>query len=260
MSNLLKAIASSVDSAVEARLLAEYGAIFLTTATPPPSIIFRDSAEVERFQSALQTRTFRFGEHEMELQAIAMDALTAAAGELIASGVTLTPRAADSGRRSYDDTVGLWNRNVGRGLEHWVELGKVTADRAERIRQLSPVDQVAVILEMEDGEQIYFGTFFDRSILYSVAAPGASQHLSMLAFDAAEFQDVTVERTLARFGWHRTVVYDFPHFTYLGHPEESLHALGLRQVARDFNGRSYRFWIPTLKFAKEDYSRMPHSE
>lgn len=251
MNDLLERIASFVASAVEARLLAEYGAIFLTTATPPPSIIFRNSAEVEQFQSTLQTRAYRFGEFEIELQADAMDALTAAASELVASGATLTPRAADSGRRSYDDTVGLWNRNVGRGLEHWVELGRVTADRADSIRQLSPVDQVEVILEMEDEEQIYFGTFFDRSILCSVAAPGASQHLSMLAFDAAEFQDEMVERRLARFGWHRTVVYDFPHFTFLGHAEESLPALGLRQVARDFNGRSYRFWVPILKFEKE---------
>ena len=139
MNNLLEKIASTVASAVEARLLAEYGAIFLTTATPPPSIIFRNSAEVERFQATLQTRVSRFGEHEIELQADAMDALTAAASELIARGVGLSPRAADSGRRSYDETVGLWNRNVGRGLEHWVELGKVTPDRAERIRQLSPV-------------------------------------------------------------------------------------------------------------------------
>jgi hypothetical protein len=251
MNNLLKTIAASIASEVEARLLAEYGAIFLTSATPPPSIIFRNSAEVEQFQSTLQTRVTRLGEFDIELQADAMDALTAAAGELIASGATLTPRAADSARRSYDDTVGLWNRNVGRGLEHWVELGRVTADRADSIRQLSPVDQVEVILKMEDEEQIYFGTFFDRSILYSVAAPGASQHLSLLAFDAAEFQDEMVERTLARFGWHRTVVYDFPHFTFLGHAEESLHALGLRQVARDFNGRSYRFWVPILMFEKE---------
>ena len=260
MNDLLERLSSSVASEVEARLLAEYGAIFLTTATPPPSIIFRNSAEVEQFQSTLQTRVSRFAEHEMELQADAMDALTAAAAELRASGATLSPRAADSGRRTYDDTVGLWNRNVGRGLDHWVELGLVTPDRAERIRRLSPVDQVAVILKMEDDEQIYFGTFFDRSILYSVAAPGASQHLSLLAFDAAEFQDETVERTLARFGWHRTVVYDFPHFTFLGRDEESLPALGLRQVVRDFNGRSYRFWIPILKFAKERLSKMPHRE
>jgi hypothetical protein len=247
MTNLLKSLASSVASPVELRLLAEYGAIFLTTATPPPSIIFRNSREVEQFQSKLQTRIAIFGEHEMELQAEAMERLSAAADELRSRGASLTARAADSGRRSYDDTVSLWNRNVGRGLEHWGNLGRVTRERAERISRLTPVEQVAVILEMEEDEQIYFGTFFDRSILYSVAAPGASQHLSMLAFDAAEFQDEAVEQTLAGFGWHRTVVYDFPHFTYLGHDEQALTALGLKQEARQYDQRSYRFWIPDLK-------------
>jgi hypothetical protein len=246
MKTLLDSIASSVASPVESRMLAEYGAVFLTTATPPPAIIFHGSQEVERFQSTLQTRAATFGEYEMELQSEAMDALTAAAAELRSRGMSLTPRAADSGRRSYDDTVGLWNRNVSRGLERWGEFGRITPERAEAIRRLAPVDQVAVILEMEEEEQIYFGTFFDRSILYSVAAPGASQHLSMLAFDAAEFQDPEVENMLARFGWHRTVVYDFPHFTYLGHDEQSLPTLGLKQEVRDYNGRSYRFWVPDL--------------
>ena len=60
----------------------------------------------------------------MELQAEAMDALRLPQASFAASGASLTPRAADSARRSYDDTVGLWNRNVGRGLEHWVELGR----------------------------------------------------------------------------------------------------------------------------------------
>ncbi len=251
MKTLLDSIASTVASPVESRLLAEYGAVFLTTATAPPAIIFRDSKEVERFQATLQIRAATFGEYEIELQADAMEALTSASAELSEHGMSLTPRAADSGRRSYDDTVGLWNRNVSRGLEHWVELGQITTERAESIRRFAPVDQVAIILEMEEGERIYFGTFFDRSILYSVAAPGASQHLSMLAFDAAEFQDPEVERTLANFGWHRTVVYDFPHFTYLGRDEQSLLSLGLKQEVREYNGRSYRFWIPDLSLPRK---------
>ena len=246
MKTVLDSIASTVASAVEARLLAEYGAVFLTTATPPPAIIFRDGEEVDRFQATLQTRSAILGEYEMELQSDALEALTAAAADLSARGMSLTPRAADSGRRSYDDTVGLWNRNVGRGLDHWGESGRITPERAESIRQLAPVEQVSVVLEMEESEQIYFGTFFDRSILYSVAAPGASQHLSMLAFDAAEFQDPEVESTLARFGWHRTVVFDFPHFTYLGRGEQSLPSLGLKQEVRQYNSRDYRFWVPDL--------------
>jgi len=40
----------------------------------------------------------------------------------------------------------------------------------------------------------------DKSIIYSVAPPGASQHLSMLALDVKEFQNAKVRETLARHG------------------------------------------------------------
>jgi hypothetical protein len=75
-----------------------------------------------------------------------------------------------------------------------------------------------------------------------VAAPGASQHLSMVAFDAAEYRDLRVRRLLARHGWFQTVLSDLPHFTYLGLAEEELPARGLRRVSAD----DYAFWIPDL--------------
>lgn len=244
MTNSLREAASRISSPVETRLFDEYGAAFVSRATPPPSIIFENEAGVERFQAALETRRALIGEFEIELQAEAMDALLAAAVEIAREGGTLTPRAADSGRRSYSDTIGLWNRNVTRGLDHWLELGRITSDQAHRIRDLNPVAQVAVVLDLEDSRQIYFGTFFDKSILYSVAAPGASQHLSMLAFDVSEFQEELVEKVLNRNGWFRTVAYDFPHFTYLGHGEESLPALGLKKIAHTYNSCEYSFWVP----------------
>jgi hypothetical protein len=142
--------------------------------------------------------------------------------------------------------VNLWTRNVTRGLEHWEMEGRITTARAEQIRGLSPVAQVSEILEMEEREQVYFGTFFDRSILYSVAAPGASQHLSLLAFDVAEYQNLEVERVLGTYGWFRTVPNDLPHFTYLGHRQERLPELQLMCSQRQYNGRSYDFWVPDL--------------
>jgi hypothetical protein len=246
MTDILRNAALTIRSAVEARLFAEYGAIFVTTATPPPAIIFNDAESVERFQSTLPTKSARIGEHEIELQAEAMDSLVEAASEVAAAGGSITARAADSGRRSYEDTVRLWSRNVGRGLERWEGEGRIASEQAQSIRSLTPAKQVAVILDLEEGEQLYFGTFFDRSILYSVAAPGASQHLSMLAFDVAEFQDEVVEETLNRYGWFRTVASDFPHFTYLGRASDELRGLGLKQVSRDYNGRDYNFWVPDL--------------
>ena len=244
MNNPLREAASEISSPVERRLFDEYGAVFISRATPPPSIIFEDEAAVERFQATLETRRASIGEFEIELQAEAMDALLSAAFEIAREGGTLTPRAEDSGRRSYRDTIGLWNRNVTRGLDHWLEFGRITSDQAHRICALNPVEQVAIILELEESRHIYFGTFFDKSILYSVAAPGASQHLSLLAFDVSEFQDRAVETALNGHGWFRTVAYDFPHFTYLGHEEERLPALGLKKIARTYNSCEYYFWVP----------------
>lgn len=244
MTETLRKVRSAISSPVEERLFAEYGAVFVTTATPPPSIIFKDSSEVEAFQSALSIRRELVGDYEIALQSEAMSALIGAAAEMKESGGQITARSEDSGGRSYQDTVSLWLRNVTRGLERWENLGAVTPERAQQIRALAPVEQVSVILGMEDEEQIFFGTFFDRSILYSVAAPGASQHLSLLAFDAAEYKDEEVERTLNNWGWYRTVPNDLPHFTYLGHPQPALPELGLRLTEREYDQRKYGFWVP----------------
>src|SRR4051794_14206714 len=246
MNALLETMAARLASPVERRLFAEYGALFVTTATPPPTIIFADAAEVDAFQSILSVSRARIGDYEMTLQSEALDALIRAASEMNDHEGQITARAQDSGGRSYQDTLNLWVRNVTRGLEHWGAEGRMTSERAAQIRQLTPVEQVSLILEIEASEQLYFGTFFDRSILYSVAAPGASQHLSLLAFDVAEYQDERVEQVLGRYGWFRTVPNDLPHFTYLGHSQERLPELGLTRTERQYQERGYAFWVPDL--------------
>ena len=72
----------------------------------------------------------------------------------------------------------------------------------------------------------------------------ASQHLSMLAFDVAEYEDRETERILGRYGWYRTVPNDLPHFTYLGRAEDELPAIGLRRVERMYREQMYGFWTP----------------
>src|SRR5205085_2247542 len=79
----------------------------------------------------------------------------------------------------------------------------------------------AAVLELERAG-LFFSKDLSKSILRSVAAPGASQHLAMLAFDASEFQDARVRDLLARCGWFQTVLSDLPHFTYLGLEESEL--------------------------------------
>jgi hypothetical protein len=246
MTTRLAQIFASASSSVERRLFGEYGAVFTTTATPPPCVIFAGAAEVERYQASLAVQRARIGDHEIELQSDAMEAILSAAQDIEIKGGRLTARASDAGARSYQDTVGLWVRNVTRGVAHWESLGRISPDRAQVILDLAPVDQVAVILDMEQTEQLYFGTFFDKSILYSVAAPGASQHLSLLAFDVAEYEEGEVERVLGIHGWYRTVPNDLPHFTYLGHQRAMLADQGLTLVARQYGKSTYRFWVPNL--------------
>jgi hypothetical protein len=241
---------ASIASSVERRLFNEYGAIFATTATPPPRIIFSGADEVRRFQSSLDVRRAPVGAHEIELQSAAMDALLSAVEGIEAKGGRITARAPDSGARSYQDTEGLWLRNVTRGLEHWKSEDRISAQRAQQILESPAVDQVPVILELEQTEELYFGTFFDRSILYSVAAPGASQHLSLLAFDVTEYQDQMVELELARHGWYRTVPNDLPHFTYLGHKQQKLVDEGLELIARQYADTTYKFWVPNVDLLK----------
>ena len=97
------------------------------------------------------------------------------------------------------------------------------------------------ILELEK-KKIFFSKDLSKSIIYSVAPPGTSQHLAMLAFDAAEYKNEQVREILARHKWFQTVVSDLPHFTYLGVKEKELPDLGLKKV----ENCGQVFWIPNI--------------
>ena len=227
---------------VARRILNEYGAVFFASngATPPPVCIFAGAEEVETFQRAASVAAQQIGGVLIELQPAAMRALLAAREEALVEGLDITPRdGAESARRGYADTVRLWNSRLLPALEHWRAQGRLTVEEAERVRLLPVREQVGAVLELER-TGVYFSKDFSKSILYSVAAPGASQHLSLLAFDAAEYGDVRVRRLLARHGWFRTVRSDCPHFTYLGLPESRLPAHGLRRIET----RDGEFWVP----------------
>ena len=168
-----------------------------------------------------------------------MSALQSAVDEARLAGLAITPRGPDAARRSYRQTVELWASRVEPGLQHWVSQGRLTMKDAERIRSFSPWQQVAEIFKLES-DGIYFSKDLSKSIIYSVAPPGTSQHLSMLALDVAEHDDAEVRRILANQRWFQTVVSDLPHFTYLGVSEGELPDLGLKKVE---NG-SRTFWLP----------------
>ena len=223
------------------KLLREYGAVFVArgNTTTPKQVIFKDSAAVSSWQSGVSVMKERVGYIEIELQTPAMKALQEAVAEAGQNNLTLTPRGADAARRSYEDTEELWASRVNPGLEYWTGKGKISQEEAARIKDLSPFEQVKEIFKLES-EGIYFSKDLSKSITYSVAPPGTSQHLSMLALDVNENDNPKVLELLARHGWFQTVVSDLPHFTYLGVEEKELPGLGLKKIT--LSGRV--FWVP----------------
>jgi hypothetical protein len=242
--DMLPAQLCDLGDAAARRLLAEYGSMFVADecVRVPPSCVFCGEEEVERFQLEAEPRAGSVGGVRVELQPAALDALLAACEEARAEGLTITPRdGAEAARRSYADTLRLWDSRVRPALEHWAREMRLDAAEVERMRVLDPAAQVIEVLGLEE-RGIFFSKDFSKSILYSVAAPGASQHLAMLAFDAVEFADARVRTLLARHGWFQTVRDDLPHFTFLGVHEKELPRRGLKRI----DERGQTFWIPDL--------------
>ena len=204
-------------------------------------LIFPDQDAVARWQSTQSAEQAEIAGIPVRLQSAALRALMKAREEAIQAHVSISPRGRDAAERSYDETLELWRSRVNPGLEHWIAKGLLNATEAERIRNLPVRDQAPEILELEK-RGLYFNKDFSKSILFSVAPPGASQHLSMLAFDVKEHDDPVVRSILEHHGWFQTVRSDLPHFAYLGVDKHVLPSLGLKMV-RDGDRE---FWIPDL--------------
>ncbi|MGH9948088.1 MAG: hypothetical protein ACRD6X_12930 [Pyrinomonadaceae bacterium] len=225
------------------KLLREYGSFFVARGgvTPPSVIVFKDESEVSAFQSKLSKSNENIGGFNLELQSAAMDDLKKALADAKSSGLSISPRDADSAKRTYNETVGLWKSRVEPALKHWVGKGKLTQAEADRIKAMSPYEQVPEVLKLEE-KGIFFAKDLSKSIIYSVAPPGTSQHLSMLALDVKEHDNAKVRELLAKYHWYQTVVSDLPHFTYLGADESALPGLGLKKMTE--GGRV--FWVPDI--------------
>ncbi len=224
-------------------LLREYGSVFVAKggAIAAKKVVFKDETDVKSFQSSLKRSSESIGGFNVELQTPAMTALKAAIADAKAANLTIGPRGGDSSRRGYDETVKLWASRVNPAFVHWVGLGKVTQAEATRIKSLSPFEQVPEILKLEQ-QNIFFAKDLSKSIIYSVAPPGTSQHLSMLALDVKENENARIREILAKHGWYQTVASDLPHFTFLGVPEAELPGLGLKKIVT--GGRD--FWVPDI--------------
>ncbi|MGH9948086.1 MAG: hypothetical protein ACRD6X_12920 [Pyrinomonadaceae bacterium] len=229
---------------VAMRVFKDYGAMFVASSSVryPDSCVFTDEDSVSSFQSQLTTKSANIGGKNIELQQAAMDALLEAAAEVKKNGLSITPRGSSAAGRSYADTARIWNSRFEPALKYWTGKKKISAADSEATRKMATNAQVAQVIEWEKNGW-WFSTGFDRSIFSSVAAPGTSQHLSLIALDVSEFANKDVRDILNKHGWFQTIIDDTPHFTYIGVDESELPQRGL--ILRLKNG--YKFWIPNLK-------------
>src|SRR5436190_4639848 len=233
---------------VARRILEEYGAIYVADkkVTPPPVCIFTNEEQVTKFQEAAGVASELIGFDEIELQPEALKKLKKAREEAQKEGLDITARdGAEAARRNYEDSVRLWNSRFIPALDYWLSKGRLTESRVTELKGLPLSQQIAEVLELENAG-IYFSKDLSKSILYSIAAPGTSQHIHMLAFDVNEFENPRVREILAKHGWFQTVLSDLPHFTFLGLKEKDLPKHGLRGV--EVNGQT--FWIPNVDGSK----------
>jgi len=230
--------------AVASRVFKEYGAIFVSNngGKLPARCVFDDENQVSTFQAQANPKTSVVGGTSITLQEAAMNALLEAIKDAKQQNLRITPRGGSTAAaRSYQDTARLWDSRFFPALNHWVGKGKISRKEAELAKSLPIHEQVAKVLEWES-KGLYFSKDLSKSILFSVAAPGASQHIFMLALDVEQFADREVRKIFAKHGWFQTVKSDLPHFTFLGVKESELPALGLKSVT--VGGQ--KFWIPNM--------------
>jgi hypothetical protein len=241
---------------VASRVLLDYGAIFVGDNNAfagyrfrsnnykfVAQCVFNDPAELRSYQEAVEVSRETIGKATITLQKDAMAALLRARTEAASKGLSITPRGgSEAAGRSYEDTVRLWNSRFYPALNYWVKKGRIPAGEAKLASRLPTIQQVARVLKWEENG-IWFSTDFSKSILYSVAAPGASQHLFFLALDVQEFGRKDVRTILEKHGWFQTVYSDLPHFTYMGISKQELPKRGL--VYKTLG--EHEFWIPWIE-------------
>jgi hypothetical protein len=229
---------------VAARVFRDYGAIFVSNngGQIPGSCIFDTEAHVYNFQQGMKPDVATIHGVEIMLQKAAMAALLDARQEALGKGLDISPRGgSEAASRSYERTVSLWNSRFAPALSYWTAKGRIKRDEAEMARRSPIRRQVEMVLAWEQ-KGLFFSKDLSKSILFSVAAPGASQHIFMLAFDVDQFANKQVRQILAKHGWFQTVKSDLPHFTFLGVKESDLSSLGLIPVVS--GGQT--FWIPNM--------------
>ena len=199
------------------KVFKEYGAIFVAENVTYSGSCILTEKTAEDFQQVTQQQTERIGGIYITLQIPAMQAFLKAREEAAKLKLTITPRGKLASKRSYQQTLVLWNSRFFPALNYWTRRGRISRREAEQVKVMPISQQVERVLRWEEEEEdLCFSKDFSKSILYSVAVPGASQHNFMLALDVQQYSNPKVRKILADNGWFQTVKSDAPHFTYLG--------------------------------------------
>ena len=241
----LKDVCDVEGDQIAARVFREYGAVFVGSerVKMPPRCIFPAETDVERFQSELETEVISLNGTQIELQKAAAQSLKAAVAEAVAVGKRISALDGPiAGKRVYSDTTRIWNSRFFPALDNWVWKGKITREEANYVATLPMSERIKRVMIWE-ASGYYFSTNFSISIFNSVAPPGTSQHLSLIAFDVVESSDPAIRQILNKNGWYQTIRSDEPHFTYIGVPENELPRRGLVPLIRG----SRTYWVPNVK-------------
>ncbi len=218
-------------------VLETYGAIYVAdpaVSVSPNCIPTRE--ELDAFYRSVKFETATLGRVSVTLQKPALDALRQVRTEAAALGLTVTPIGTRASLRDYDDTVEIWQRNLGNGIS---TASGISASQLRRLRSADARESIAAVLEVE-GRGTLLGSGGGTSILHIAAPPGTSQHISGLSIDIAEHESDQVRALMSKHGFIQTIRSDFTHFTYLGQSDTA--SLGL--VAVTVDGRV--FFVPKI--------------
>jgi hypothetical protein len=233
-------------SAAARQILSEYGAIFSSgdNVIRPPVCIFDGDAAVSDFQKKVPTGFVVIDGLPLTFQKAAADSLSAVLAEATLAGMRIRPLDGEiAAGRTYADTVRLWNSRFEPALRFWTLRGKILPADADLVRQADLDNRIEQVMAWESAG-MFFGTGRAASIFSSVAPPGTSQHLSLIALDVAPPITPSLRAIMNAHGWFQTVKGDVPHFTYLGVAERDLVSRGLKAIV--YKGTQY--WVPNVSF------------
>lgn len=221
-----------------AAILAQYGALYVSESQLIlPSNCIPTRQELSAFRRRVVFESRNIDGIQVSFQKPALDAFLDAREVAAARGLSIRPNGTNATLRDYETTVEIWQRNLQAGIN---VHGAAAARRAELFSPDIRLS-IAVVLDLEM-KGLLLGSGGGKSILQVAAPPGTSQHVSGLAVDIAEYEDVRVREILAEHGFFQTIANDFPHFTYLGLKPDQLAAVGL--APRVIEGHT--FYVPEL--------------